>query len=216
VVLIALAALCVLSVPLGGGNLGRLADLRLRGLWIPMLALALQVVITEIATGGSPTAHRVVHIVTYAMIGLFLWVNRRLPGIKVIGLGALSNAAAILANDGVMPASQTAERLSGLRLGAGFHNSVTVAHAALPWLGDIIPWPGPLPNVLSVGDLAIFTGTAILLHRTCGRRASRHQESLQLELEADLHLDLEVGDLPVLDVAADRGDLDPVDLSQRL
>jgi hypothetical protein len=215
-VLIALAALCVLSVPLCGGNLGRLAELRLRGLWIPMLALALQVVITEIATGGSPTAHRVIHITTYLMIGLFLWVNRRLPGIIVVGLGTLFNAAAIIANGGVMPASQTAERISGLRLGAGFHNSVTVAHPALAWLGDIIPWPGPLPNVLSVGDLAIFAGTAILLHRTCGRRASRRARSLQLELEAELHLDLEVGDLSVHDVTADRGDLNPVDVAQRL
>ena len=38
-ILIVLALLCVLTVPLRGGRLARLADLRLRGLWLPMLAL---------------------------------------------------------------------------------------------------------------------------------------------------------------------------------
>lgn len=172
-ILIALAALCVLSVPLRGGHLGRLADLRLRGLWIPVLALGLQVVITETDAGGSPAAHRAAHIASYALIAVFLWLNRQLPGVRLIGLGTLSNAVAIIANGGVMPASRTAERLSGLKLGPGFDNSAPLAHPALAWLGDVIPWPGPLPNVLSVGDLLIFSGTLVLLHRSCTQRTPR-------------------------------------------
>ena len=35
-ILIVAAALCALSVPLTGGSLGRLAELRLRGLWLPI------------------------------------------------------------------------------------------------------------------------------------------------------------------------------------
>ena len=58
-------------------------------------------------------------------------------------------------------------------MGAGFHNSAHVAHPVLPWLGDLIPWPGPLPNVLSIGDLLIFAGTIVLLQRTCGRRTAQ-------------------------------------------
>jgi hypothetical protein len=166
-ILIVLAFACALTVPLTGGSLARLGDLRLRGLWIPLLALAVQVVITVLATGGSPGLHRALHIASYAMIAGFLWLNRRLPGVRLIALGAGLNALAIIANLGVMPASATAERLSGLRVAAGFDNSGPVAHAVLPWLGDIIPWPGPLPNVLSVGDLLIFAGTAVLLHRAC-------------------------------------------------
>ena len=172
-ILIALAGLCLLSVPLTGGNLGRLVSLRLAGLWTPMLALALQVVLTTIAPAGHPLLHRVAHIGTYVAIGLFLWFNRRLAGVKLIGVGAFLNALAITLNGGVMPATRTAERLAGMHLRAGFDNSAPVAHAHLPWLGDVIPWPGPLPNVLSVGDLLIFAGTLALLHRTCGRWAPR-------------------------------------------
>jgi hypothetical protein len=170
-ILIALAGLCMLSVALTGGNLGRLASLRLAGLWTPMLALALQVVLTTIAPAGHPVLHRIAHIGTYVAILLFLWFNRRLAGVKLIGVGAFLNAVAITLNGGVMPATETAERLAGMHLRPGFDNSAPIAHAHLPWVGDVIPWPGPLPNVLSVGDLLIFAGTLVLLHRICGRRA---------------------------------------------
>lgn len=172
-ILIVLAGLCLLSVPATGGRLRRLADIRLRATWLPVLALVLQVVITVIATAGHPGMHRAVHITTYVMLGLFLWANRRLPGARILGLGAAANALAIIVNGGVMPASAWAERVAGMHLSAGaFANSAPVAHPVLPWLGDVIPWPGPLHNVLSVGDCLIYAGTLVLLHRVCRGQAS--------------------------------------------
>jgi hypothetical protein len=170
-ILIALAGLCLLSVPLTGGRLSRLVDIRLRGTWIPIIALALQVLIVTIAPGGNPAVHKAVHIGTYVLIGVFLLANRRLPGIKVIGLGALLNGLVIVLNGGVMPASLSAERVAGLHIPAGFQNSEALAHPVLSWLGDIIPWPGPLPNVLSAGDCMIYIGTLVLVHRICARSA---------------------------------------------
>lgn len=168
-ILIALAGLCLLSVPLTGKRLGRLADLTLRGTWIPLAALALQVVLICIAPGGDAGLHRALHIATYVLVGLFLWANRRLPGAPVVALGTSLNALAIVANGGEMPASAAAQRIAGIHLGPGFHNSVALAHPRLPWLGDVIPWPGPLPNVLSVGDCLVYLGVLVLLHRVCGR-----------------------------------------------
>jgi hypothetical protein len=167
VILFVLAGLCVLSVPLAGGRLSRLSSLRLRGIWIPLLALATQTLITTIVPGGSQGVHAGVHVATYALIGVFLWANRRLPGMALIAAGALMNALAIVLNGGVMPAAATAQRIAGLTLGGGFHNSVHLAHPVLPALGDVIPVPGPLPNVMSIGDLVLFAGILVLLHRTC-------------------------------------------------
>jgi hypothetical protein len=82
------------------------------------------------------------------------------------------NALAIVLNGGVMPAAAQAQRLAGLKLGAGFHNSMHLAHPVLLWFGDIIPWPGPLPNVLSVGDCLIFAGTIVVLRRSCATPAN--------------------------------------------
>lgn len=167
-ILIVLAALCLITVPLFGGRLLRLASLQVRALWLAPLAVALQVVIVTIAPGGSPTLHAAIHVMTYVLIGVFLVLNIRLPGVTVIAVGALANGIAIVANSGVMPAARAAQRLAGLVEGGGFHNSNVLSHPHLLWLGDIVPVPGPLPNVLSIGDCIIFTGMLILLHRTCG------------------------------------------------
>jgi hypothetical protein len=172
-ILIVLALLCLLSVPLTGGRLGRLASIHVRGTWVPVVALAIQVLITTIVRDGHEELHKAVHIATYVLIGVFLWCNRRLPGVKIIGLGAFLNALVITVNGGQMAASRTAERLAGLHLDAGFENSAPLAHPHLLWFGDVIPWPGPFPNVLSLGDLLIYAGTLILVHRICRRSVTR-------------------------------------------
>ncbi|MGZ4165171.1 MAG: DUF5317 domain-containing protein [Solirubrobacteraceae bacterium] len=168
-ILIVFALVCMLSVPLTGGRLSRLASIRVRGTWVPVVALAGQVLITTVLPQGSPALHKAVHLATYVLIGVFLWCNRRLPGVVVIGLGASLNALVITVNGGQMAASRTAERLAGLHMGPGFENSAPLAHPHLLWLGDVIPWPGPFPNVLSIGDCFIYAGTLILLHRVCRR-----------------------------------------------
>jgi hypothetical protein len=78
-----------------------------------------------------------------------------------------------------MPASATAERIVGESQGAGYHNATALAHPHLLWLGDLIPVPGPLPNVLSLGDCMIFAGMLVLLHRTCGRSAAARDLALE-------------------------------------
>jgi hypothetical protein len=169
VILVLLAALCLISVPLSGGHLSRLADIHLRCLWAPLLGLALQVLIINVAPSGNSSLHAAAHLATYGLGGIFLWTNRRLPGAPLIAAGAVANTVAIAANAGIMPASSTAQRLAGLTTGTGFQNSGHFAHPHLLWLGDIIPVPGPWPlgNVLSIGDCIIYIGMLVLLHRTC-------------------------------------------------
>lgn len=182
-ILLLLAALCVVSVPLTGGSLRRLAELRVRWLWLGPVAVLIQTILVTIAPGGSETVHAVIHIGTYVMLGAFLWANRRLPGVPVIGIGAFLNGLAITVNGGVMPSAATAERLAGLSAGAGFQNSAVLAHPHLLWLGDIIPVPWPLPNVLSVGDCIIFLGLLVLLHRAC--RGERCEQPARAARSAD-------------------------------
>jgi Family of unknown function (DUF5317) len=178
-ILFLLAACCLVSVPLSGGRLGRLGQLRVRWLWTAPLALALQVVIVTIAPDGNAALHSAVHVMTYVPLGAFLCANLRIPGVRVIAVGAASNALAILVNGGVMPAWATAERLAGEAQGGGYHNAAALAHPHLLWLGDVIPVPGPLPNVISIGDCIIFVGMLVLLHRTCGRPAAERELALE-------------------------------------
>jgi uncharacterized protein DUF5317 len=173
VILVLLALICIAGVPLSGRSLRPLADIELRWLWLPPVALAVQVVILVIVPGGSHTLHAIIHVATYVMLLAFIWANRRLPGAIVTGTGAALNALAIAVNGGVMPRSSTAQRLAGLHVAGGFHNAAVLAHPNLLALGDVIPvpWPHPFQNVLSVGDLLIFVGLLILLYRVCPRPA---------------------------------------------
>lgn len=174
-ILIWLSLLCIASVPLRGGRLSALVEIELRAIWAILAAIGLQVVIITLAPGGSHALHSAGHVATYALAAWFVWANRRIPGILIVALGGALNLVAISANGGVMPAWAPALRISGIDQGAGYHNSAVVAHPHLQFLGDVIPIPGPWPigNVLSVGDLILFAGVLVLLHRTCGRRAAR-------------------------------------------
>ena len=168
-ILVALAALCIVSVPLTGGRLARLTMIEVRCAWLPLLAVGLQLWITTIAPGGARSLYAAIHVATYVLIALFLWANRHIPGLVVIAAGALLNAFVIVINGGVMPAAAAAQRLAGMTIKPGFNNSAHLAHPQLLWLGDVIPVPGPLANVLSVGDLILFAGLLLALHRTCRR-----------------------------------------------
>jgi uncharacterized protein DUF5317 len=171
--LIVIAALCIVSVPLAGGHLGRLGELRLRWLWAAPVALALQVVIVTIAPIGDPTLHKLVHVASYVLIGVFLCANLHIAGARLIATGTVLNVIAIVANGGVMPMWTWAMRFADMVPHAGFNNSGPFAHPHLLWLGDVLPLPlpSPLHNVLSVGDLIIYAGMLVLLHRTCARNA---------------------------------------------
>jgi predicted MFS family arabinose efflux permease len=159
--------LAALSVPLAGGRLGALADLRFRHTWLLAVALGLQVLVISIVPEGDPGLHRAAHVLSYALGGAFVVANRRIPFLWLVGAGGGLNLAAITANGGVMPADPSALRTAGLALEEGFANSAPVAHARLSFLGDIFAVPAgwPLHNVFSVGDILIVVGALVLLHR---------------------------------------------------
>ena len=166
------ALLLVLSPALLGGRLRRLGGVRLQHTWLILGTLVVQVVAVELPFGPDwlPSA---THVATYAVAGLFVWLNRRIPGLLAIGLGATSNGVTIALNGGRLPASEQALRLAG-RLGStrGFANSGLVEHPRLPFLGDVfaIPASWPLHNVFSVGDLIIVLGAGYASLRICGAR----------------------------------------------
>jgi hypothetical protein len=166
------ALLCVVSVPLAGGRLGRLASLDVLDVSAVLVAAAIQVVITSAVRGGSHDVHVALHAVSYVLVAWFLFANRRIAGLPLVALGVALNVLVIAVNGGVMPASRFALRVSGLDTSGGFANSTSLAHPHLQFLGDVIPVPGPWPigNVLSVGDLLIFAGALFLLHSVCGSR----------------------------------------------
>ena len=173
VLLLAVVILSVVTVRPAGGSLSALGRIRLRHAWAIFGALAIQIAIVSVVPGGSPWLHRVLHIGSYALAAVFVVANRRLAGMRVLALGATLNLIAILANNGVMPASRSALRTAGrLTNSTDFLNSAAVAHPRLLVLGDILAVPHAVPfaNVYSIGDVCIAIGVAIAIHGLAGSR----------------------------------------------
>ena len=161
----------LLTVPMAGGNLGRLADVHLRGQWLVGVALVAQILFISVLPGKLDGIHAPAHLATYGLAAAFVWANRAIPGVWLMGLGGALNFTAIAANHGVMPASPSALADAGLVAdkGEAFANSAALEDAKLPLLGDVfaIPASWPLSNVFSIGDLVIGIGLLVSLHVLC-------------------------------------------------
>ncbi len=170
----------VLTVPLAGGRLSRVADLNVRHGHLAVVAVGLQTVLvlyhSELIPGWVTEG---LHLFTYVMAFAFAALNRHVHGLFWVVLGAVANALAIAANGGVMPSSAWATQYAGLTRDAGFNNSDVLVNPRLLPLGDVfaIPAGWPLANVFSIGDVLLVIGAGVLLHRAAGSRlVSRRDE----------------------------------------
>jgi hypothetical protein len=176
-VLILVATLLALAlVPVLGGRLGRLADLRLVSRRLIVCALLLQVLAISIVPGWPRPVVVGLHAASYVLAAVFVWRNRAVAGLPVLAVGAGLNALAIAANGGQMPADPEALARVGIAQEEGrYVNSGVVEEPRLAFLGDVLASPSwlPLQNVYSVGDLFILAGAVWLVHRTCGTVLAR-------------------------------------------
>ncbi|HEV7888972.1 MAG TPA: MFS transporter [Acidimicrobiales bacterium] len=161
------------SARLSGGRLLRLADMRFRHTWVLLSAFAVQFAIFKVFSHHNHAVQPVLYLFSYGMGAAFLWLNRKVPGLWLIGVGALCNGLAIAANGGVMPGSAAAFAAAHLTAAPSeFVNSRALLDPRLLFLGDVFAVPGWLPihNVFSVGDLCIIVGAFIGIHRVTGSR----------------------------------------------
>jgi predicted MFS family arabinose efflux permease len=167
-------AICIASVPLSGGRLLALGDLRFRAAWAIFAAIGIQILIISVVPDALPGVLPFVHISSYLFAGYFIFANRHVPGVWLIGLGGAMNFAAIVANGGTMPASASAMETAGLlkHLPGEYLNSAALGNPSLAFLGDIFAVPKSVPfhNVFSLGDITIALGTVLGMHRICGTR----------------------------------------------
>jgi hypothetical protein len=163
----------VATVPLAGGRITALSDLRFRAPGLLVAAILAQVLIVSIFPLGSAAFHNAVHVATYVAVAVFVVLNRRIPWVWLVALGGALNFTAIAANGGVMPAAPRALEKAGFALDpAGFTNSGAVSHPHLQFLGDVfwVPSSFPISNVFSIGDVLTLLGVLLAMHCICASR----------------------------------------------
>jgi hypothetical protein len=158
---ISVAAFLVVLLPfLLGGRLRKLPSAPFRLVpWI-VGALIAQVVIIELLPGPRLFL-QIAHVATYVVAGAFVVVNRRIPGLPLIGAGAGVNGLVITLNGGTLPARAEALKAAGIHVGSNqFANSGVLSNPRLAFLGDVfaIPQGFPLAEVFSLGDILIVLG----------------------------------------------------------
>lgn len=183
--------LLVASVPLFGGSLTKLGEVRLQKLWAIVAALVVQIVVVSVIPDRLDAAVAgALHVFSYLLALVFVWFNRHHVGMIVIVAGGLMNLAAIAANEGVMPARAEALETAGIVVDAeAFQNSTAVEDANLWFLGDVfaIPEGYPFANVFSIGDILLVLGGGILVHSVCDTRlAALFRRGSARRTEADV------------------------------
>jgi hypothetical protein len=179
---------------LRGGRLRNLVQLSIQHSWIPLVMITLQFSFVLFPQGDGEGFFKLrpwVNILTYALLIAFLAVNLRLPGLKLILIGAALNMAVILANGGFMPVTAEALAHSGhLDLVIAQHSQQFVlgskdivlpeAQTRLQLLSDVLGIPEcfPVSATFSLGDVFIMVGAAGLTYAALTGVRSRHRKTV--------------------------------------
>ena len=162
------------AIPIGvalgfliGGRLDRLGELRFEWGWLAIAGLAVQIVLFSgtIEGGLGRGVGAAIYVASTGAVLVAVWRNLSVPGLPLVALGAISNLAAIVANEGIMPTTAGALAAAGMDAEEGFSNSAVVADPALAPLTDVFalpPWL-PLANVFSIGDVLIGLGIVLVI-----------------------------------------------------
>jgi len=163
---------------LRGGSIRSFAQIELRYAFLILAGLVLKVLVFsapwKAMVGSQDTVSRILYVVSMALVLGGTYLNRHIPGVKLMGLGVLLNLLVIAANGGYMPLSvEGAERLQlsplpGTRvLNDPQTQAIVVTESTRLWfLGDIIPVPDFLPvGMVSVGDIVLCLGVFYSVQR---------------------------------------------------
>jgi hypothetical protein len=131
----------------------------------------------------------ILYIYSLLILLIFMVLNLQYKGIKIAGIGFLSNLAVIVSNGGYMPQDLLKiklvwgqEKVELLKQFGHFYNGIIMSpNTHLNFLGDIIAIPKLkfLMGVYSIGDVFITMGIAIFIFEFL--KFERNQEEIDEE-----------------------------------
>lgn len=159
--------------------------------YLILLGFAIQLVIfsREFSYSKLNFLTPILYIYSLLILLIFMVLNLQYKGIKIAGIGFLSNLAAIVSNGGYMPQDLMKieliwgqEKVELLKQTGHFNNAISMSpNTHLNFLSDIIAIPKPrfLMGVYSIGDVFITIGIAIFIFEFL--KFERNQEEIDEE-----------------------------------
>lgn len=173
-ILLGALGLGILVAYLQGGRFSNLNRLEFKQPYLAFIAIFIQILLfsfnfpeDSLIVKGQPY----LYIFSFLPLFIFIWLNRQIPGMKIIATGILSNFLVIVANGGYMPSHPAALSAAGITEVAesgSYHNSVIAGNQTPLWfLSDIFYLPSYIPfaNVFSIGDVIIAAGAFVLIRQ---------------------------------------------------
>jgi len=148
-----------------GGSLRRFERVNVHWWGVALAGLLLQGV--SLSGRLSAPLDSIALLGSYGLLLAFALVNRRLPAVWLVVAGLALNVLVIAINDG-MPVSASALETAGsgaeslLGAGTGKHHVMHDGDSLTP-LADVIGIPAPVGAVISIGDVLLYAGIAILV-----------------------------------------------------
>jgi hypothetical protein len=192
-ILIALCLALLLGLVALGGRASDLTHVQVRWGWLAPLAFLVQAYLIFFPAeraGDLLSPRSLLLVASHILLFVLIWQNRRLGGIKIIGIGLLLNLLVMVVNGGFMPITpetlvqigydgNASQLETGYIVGRTKNVVMAQGEARLWFLSDlvVIPKPFPIPTALSVGDLFIVMGVffflreAMFLHKVSARPA---------------------------------------------
>lgn len=161
---------------LRGGRLVNLGDIELNAWWLLFLALGLQW-----GTNLLPQEDRwenlglAMVLMSFLLLMLLVWFNRRKPGMWIAGLGVLMNFTVIAVNGGMPVLAAAAEAASGFTitepdLSGSFKHVPLDESSRLTFFADVIPLRlAGIGEVISLGDIFLALGLGVFLEHELRR-----------------------------------------------
>ncbi len=163
---------------LRGGSLKNIVNQPLFFLPLAIVAFLLQSILSfDFSRAGYLTPYIFhLHLFSYLLLFLFIYYNRKSPGMLIMGVGILLNFLVIAANGGTMPVSSVGLRpeLKEILLQGEALHALTTAESKLLFLADVIPLYFPAGSKMSVGDIFLSAGLFYFLQQGMMRGFCRH------------------------------------------
>ncbi len=179
---------------LRGGELERLANIYIKGVYLFAMALFLRIAVEIFEWLDFSFMHSYspyLIIISYLLLIFVSMHNIKQPGFKYIILGLLLNAFVITVNGGRMPVLIRNGIIKNISTGNFIETQTRTIHSLInnntlfAFLGDVITIPKPFPEtvIISVGDVMIFIGLFVLIHKTMMRedKVSAEEEEMSIE-----------------------------------
>lgn len=166
-ILVYVIALAVVVGYLRGGRLKHYLDDPLRGLLLPVAAFAIEAALPVFGRDYLSVAV----IIEYALLILFVILNRGMKPVWLIGAGVTLNALVIFVNGFRMPVTPVVYHPAFERFVERVQSGELIEYVLVGWdgplwfLGDTIPITRVVPGIASVGDFVLAAGMYWLIQR---------------------------------------------------